>query len=86
MTNWSPREPNSTEVLSDLARRRTTEQFKQTDRDVVIWENMKYIDRPPVTKIEAKPYRAFRTWSDRFYGDEPVRDSDQPVHVELVSR
>jgi 3-ketosteroid 9alpha-monooxygenase subunit A len=85
MTNWSPRDGSSTDAMSDLARRRTAEQFKQTDRDVIIWENMKYIDRPPVTKIEARPYRAFRTWSDRFYGDEPVRDASEPVHVELVS-
>jgi phenylpropionate dioxygenase-like ring-hydroxylating dioxygenase large terminal subunit len=86
MTNWSPRDQAVTHALSDLARRRIAEQFKQTDRDVVIWENMKYIDRPPVTKTEARPYRAFRTWSDRFYSDEPVRDDMQPIHIELASR
>jgi 3-ketosteroid 9alpha-monooxygenase subunit A len=37
------------------------------DRDFPIWENMRYRDRPSLTKEEAELYGGFRRWIRQFY-------------------
>lgn len=66
MTNWVPRTPGEDE-LTDRARRRIDEQFKQAERDFVIWEHMRYVERPPLSRTEVKPHKAFSRWAERFY-------------------
>lgn len=69
VTNWAPREPGC-DVLSDGARRRILEEFKQTERDATIWEHLEFVEQPPYSPTEARHYRRMRAWSKRFY--EPV--------------
>ncbi|EHI12135.1 Rieske 2Fe-2S domain-containing protein [Mycolicibacterium thermoresistibile] len=66
MTNWALRNTDGDEP-DELARRRIEEQFRQAERDFVIWENMIYIDKPPLMRSETRAYRAFHTWAERFY-------------------
>jgi hypothetical protein len=66
MTNWVVRAPEEDE-LGPLARRRVEEQFKQAQRDFVIWEHLRYVERPPLSRTEARSFRAFRTWAEQFY-------------------
>lgn len=61
MTNWVP-------LDTDYARR-VAEQFKQAERDFVIWENMRFIEKPPLMRSESQPYLAFKRWSERLYQD-----------------
>lgn len=75
MTNWVPRASDEHE-LGASAQRRIDEQFKQAQRDFVIWENMRYIERPPLSKTEVRSYRAFRQWAERFY-----ESSSTPQHL-----
>jgi phenylpropionate dioxygenase-like ring-hydroxylating dioxygenase large terminal subunit len=50
-------------VLRELAEMQSVEFSK----DVVIWENMRYIDRPPLVPEEARAFRALRRWAAQFY-------------------
>ncbi|MCV7222092.1 Rieske 2Fe-2S domain-containing protein [Mycolicibacterium elephantis] len=66
MTTWAPRTAESDEP-DDFAQRRINEQFTQAQRDFPIWENMIYIDKPPLTRTETRPYRTFHEWAERLY-------------------
>ena len=35
--------------------------------DLDIWRYQKYVERPSLSKIDAKPYMAMRTWATQFY-------------------
>ncbi|MGW6300700.1 Rieske 2Fe-2S domain-containing protein [Peribacillus butanolivorans] len=58
---------DSEDVLSGNAEKAVKEQFRITDFDVPIWENMLYIKRAPLVAEEAKPYAELRKWCDQFY-------------------
>jgi 3-ketosteroid 9alpha-monooxygenase subunit A len=75
MTNWVPN-PEKAPAPDDRARRRFDEQLRQAERDFLIWEHMIYIPKPPLMRTESKPFRAFRTWADRFYAEDESLDSD----------
>lgn len=51
----------------EITLRRFSFEKYQFERDVVVWEHLKYIERPPFTPEEARPYHAFRTWLKQFY-------------------
>jgi nitrite reductase/ring-hydroxylating ferredoxin subunit len=55
------------EELSGKAKKAVEEQFRLTDFDVPIWENMLYIKRAPLVAEEAKAYSDLRKWCDQFY-------------------
>jgi hypothetical protein len=42
-------------------------QSAEFSKDVTIWENMRYMDRPPLVPEEARPFKALRVWASQFY-------------------
>lgn len=48
---------------------RVREQLVQIERDIPIWENMKYIANPSLSKQEEDAMNAVRRWARRFYLD-----------------
>ncbi|MGE0305815.1 MAG: Rieske 2Fe-2S domain-containing protein [Acidimicrobiia bacterium] len=80
MSNWVPLSPDADAAAIEAVGRRNAEQFKQAERDFVIWENLSYIERPPLSRTEARAYRQLRTWADRFYRDCDA-DSQSPAIV-----
>lgn len=49
------------------ARARFAQQFKQVERDIVVWENLRYVEHAPFTPEESKIYPALRSWAKQFY-------------------
>lgn len=48
------------------------EQIRQAELDMPIWENMRYVQKPPLPREEATTYLSFRKWSRQFYpADDP---------------
>jgi 3-ketosteroid 9alpha-monooxygenase subunit A len=50
-----------------LAAARVREQFVQIERDIPIWENMRYIADAPLSPQEQEPMHKVRSWAKRFY-------------------
>jgi hypothetical protein len=50
-----------------MAKARIREQLVQIERDVPIWEHMRYLTNAALTRAEAKPVVALRRWAQRFY-------------------
>lgn len=72
MTNWVLRHAGDDgDELPPIVRQRLEEQYKQAERDHVIWEHMRYVPNAPTTPEETEGYRALRTWARRFYPGEP---------------
>lgn len=69
---------------SGQALKRLQFQWRQVDNDLLIWENMRYVARPPLSPEESKPYVAFRRWAQDFYPDEPST-ADQPLQAQPTS-
>lgn len=40
--------------------------------DLQIWRYQKYVERPPLSKVDAKGYMALRKWATQFYDVAPV--------------
>lgn len=66
---WWPKLPGETsdvpppEVIEKVER-----QFLGTVwEDCDIWRYQKYVENPPLAKIDAKPYMAMRKWARQFY-------------------
>jgi 3-ketosteroid 9alpha-monooxygenase subunit A len=53
-----------------MAAARVREQLVQIERDIPIWEHMKYLPNAALTRTEAKPMVALRRWATRFYAAE----------------
>ena len=49
------------------AKARVREQLVQIERDIPIWEHMRYLPNAALTRQEAKPMVAVRRWSAQFY-------------------
>ena len=45
-------------------------QSLEFSKDVVIWENMRYVGRPPLVPEEARAFKALRKWASQFYDDD----------------
>lgn len=58
------------------AKARVREQLVQIERDIPIWENMRYLPNAALTRHEAKPMVAVRRWAERFY--QPATPSVPP--------
>ena len=43
--------------------------------DLEIWRYQKYVERPPLSKVDAKGYMALRKWATQFYEVPPVETS-----------
>jgi len=50
-----------------MAAARVREQFVQIERDIPIWENMRYIADAPLSPQEEGPMKVVRRWAQRFY-------------------
>lgn len=50
-----------------VAEARVREQFVQIERDIPIWENMKYLTEPALSPAELPTMNALRAWAGRFY-------------------
>ena len=49
------------------AYKRIDEQIKQAGRDMPIWENMVYMNRPAYTRLEGIAFKRWRRWANQFY-------------------
>jgi nitrite reductase/ring-hydroxylating ferredoxin subunit len=47
-------------------------------KDVVIWENMRYVDRPPLVPEEARAFKALRKWASQFYDADVSNGAARP--------
>jgi 3-ketosteroid 9alpha-monooxygenase subunit A len=64
------REPGqSGERPEGVAAARVREQLVQIERDIPIWEHLRYLPDAALTRQEAKPLVAVRRWAQRFYPD-----------------
>lgn len=63
------KEPGHPDEPSGAAMKRLKFQWRQVDNDLVMWEHMRYVTRPPLPPEEAKPYLAFRQWAKLLYPD-----------------
>jgi 3-ketosteroid 9alpha-monooxygenase subunit A len=50
-----------------VAASRVREQLVQVERDIPIWQNMKYLPDPSLSAAEAPPLNTVRSWAKRFY-------------------
>jgi phenylpropionate dioxygenase-like ring-hydroxylating dioxygenase large terminal subunit len=56
---------------------RVREQLVQIERDLPIWEHMRYLPNAALTRQEAKPMVALRKWAAQFYPRELSADADR---------
>jgi 3-ketosteroid 9alpha-monooxygenase subunit A len=83
-TVWVPRRRGDGSPLDETIRDRWAgEQRVQHARDVPIWENMTYVDKPAFARSEAQTFRALRRWIERHYteaaGTAPATDTVSPA-------
>jgi 3-ketosteroid 9alpha-monooxygenase subunit A len=64
---WLRRNPASPTEPSAGQRAALDRQLAQLGNDVVIWENLSYRQKAPLTPEENKPYGALREWAGQFY-------------------
>jgi phenylpropionate dioxygenase-like ring-hydroxylating dioxygenase large terminal subunit len=55
-----------------MALKRFSFEVRQTERDIVIWEHQRYVERAPFSPFEARQMNSFRRWSRQFYPDANV--------------
>jgi 3-ketosteroid 9alpha-monooxygenase subunit A len=67
LTVLAAREPGEPDKPGKLTMRRFDFERYQFERDVKIWEHLRYIKRPPFTPDEARPYSSYRKWVSQFY-------------------
>jgi phenylpropionate dioxygenase-like ring-hydroxylating dioxygenase large terminal subunit len=53
-----------------VASARVREQFVQIERDIPIWENMRYVENAPLSPQEAEAMNTVRNWAVRFYPED----------------
>lgn len=70
---WWPKVAGETsDIPPDEVRRRVEKQYLITVfDDLEIWRYQKYIEKPSLSKIDAKPYMAMRKWATQFYHVTP---------------
>jgi 3-ketosteroid 9alpha-monooxygenase subunit A len=67
-TVWVPRVRGDGTPLDESIRDCwATQQRIQHARDLPIWENMTYVDKPPFARSEAQAFRALRQWVEGLY-------------------
>lgn len=49
-------------------------EMRQLERDIVIWEHMRYQPHGPFAGMEVRPYNAFRRWATQFYPDAAEKE------------
>jgi 3-ketosteroid 9alpha-monooxygenase subunit A len=66
---WWPRSPgDASDVPEGKLRDVIEKQFLSTVfDDLQIWRYQKYVERPPLSKVDAKGYMALRKWATQFY-------------------
>lgn len=69
MSNFVPRHEPDAVVPTDRALKRIEHLRRQVGNDLVVWEHMRYVTRPPLPPEEAKAYMTLRRWSTTFYPD-----------------
>jgi hypothetical protein len=74
---WWPRVPGDTSDVPEGGLRELIEkQFLSTVfDDLEIWRYQKYVEHPPLSKVDAKGYMALRKWATKFYEVPPVQTS-----------
>ncbi|WP_109530756.1 MULTISPECIES: aromatic ring-hydroxylating oxygenase subunit alpha [Nocardia] len=73
---WWPKNPgDESDVPPPEVRARVEKQFLVTVwEDLSIWRHQKYVERPPLSPKDAKPYLSLRKWATQFY-DVPPADA-----------
>ena len=78
---WWPKIPGETsDVPPEDVRAKVERQFLKTVwEDCDIWRYQKYVERPSLSKVDAKSYMAMRKWATQFYDVPPVGAPDGSV-------
>jgi 3-ketosteroid 9alpha-monooxygenase subunit A len=77
-TTWVPvTRSDGAEMTAELRDRWVGQQNQQTEADLVVWENLRYVAKPPLVGDEAAPMRALREWADRFYRDTAAAEGGE---------
>lgn len=73
---WWPKKPGETsDIPPEDVRARVEKQYLGTVwDDLDIWRYQKYIERPALSNVDAKPYMALRKWATQFYDAPPSGD------------
>jgi phenylpropionate dioxygenase-like ring-hydroxylating dioxygenase large terminal subunit len=70
---WWPRNPGDSDVPPEEVRARVEKQFLVTVwEDLGIWRHQEYVEHPPLSPRDAKPYLSLRKWAKQFYDVPPV--------------
>jgi 3-ketosteroid 9alpha-monooxygenase subunit A len=71
---WWPREPGDTSDVppEDLVKRVEKQFLVTVWDDLEIWRYMEFVEHPPLSKVDARPYMALREWAQQFYEVPPA--------------
>jgi 3-ketosteroid 9alpha-monooxygenase subunit A len=65
---WRKIDRETSDVPPHAVRQQVEKQFLGTVwEDLDIWRYQEYVERPPLSKVDAKPYMALRKWATQFY-------------------
>jgi 3-ketosteroid 9alpha-monooxygenase subunit A len=80
---WWPRIPGDTsDVPPASVREQVERQFMGTVwDDLNIWRYQEYVERPALSKVDAKPYMAMRKWATQFYEAPATPPGEVPESV-----
>ncbi|MCV7200444.1 (2Fe-2S)-binding protein [Mycolicibacterium peregrinum] len=80
---WWPKLPGETsDIPPEQVRKQVEKQFLKTVwEDCDIWRYQKYVEHPPLAKIDAKPYMAMRKWAMQFYEVPAAADDRAAAHT-----
>jgi 3-ketosteroid 9alpha-monooxygenase subunit A len=72
---WWPRTPGDDSEVppADLVERVEKQFLVTVWDDLSIWRYMEFVEKPPLSKADAKPYFALRDWAQQFYDVPPVQ-------------
>ena len=81
---WPKPEGETSDVPPPEIQKLVEKRFLQTVwDDLSIWRYQNYVERPPLDRIDAKPYMAMRKWALQFYDvDADWRPGDPPQQAE----
>jgi len=77
---WWPRNPGDpSDIPPDDVREKVEKQFLVTVfEDLSIWRHQEYVEHPPLSRVDAPPFRAMREWATQFYDVPPTEAVGSP--------
>ncbi|MFW0785807.1 Rieske 2Fe-2S domain-containing protein [Gordonia sp. CPCC 206044] len=70
---WPKKSGDESDIPPYELKKKVEDRFLVTVfEDLDIWRYQKYVERPPLARIDAKPYMAMRRWATQFYEVPPA--------------